>query len=1276
VRLHTAAGTAAAAEDTWQPSQTPSNTAASPAWQLLQLQGQDELSFQILACRNPAELLQLTDQIASTGSKLHAARFTVMAASVTSAEPGSSSSSSSAADAAGTAAAAPISSSRASDEFTLRQLLWQALQLLTHGSNVYPYPPLACLSSVYLKETLMALQQLVQQAAGSDEQQQQQQAVQQQLRPVVLQLAEQDMLSGIHACCEVQQLATVVHWLQEGFGAVHVKAAFVQLARLCGSSLRHDSSSSHSTSSSSSSSHLVARDLADRLLQLLFLQQQQQQQLQPHHAASIVWSLGQLQPLGLQQYNQQLGQQLLHVALGGLVRFNPRVTAMLLHGAARLQLQLPGSNHHQQQQQQQGSADVQQLLQCTQQQLSRCDPQALSCLLWSLSALQQQPGEAWLQQFYSSSWPMLRHRTQIRRSNSSSNSSDSQPVGQHENGSSRQQQQRQDQQTSSSSSSSSYNNGWRDSQSSFNAQELTAVLSALVQLEQQPPVAWLAAAAASCHRQMQHFGQQELAVMLWAFAGLQQQLPQQMLAAAVTRVQQLQGTFSPQSTALLLYALTRMQQQEQRHQQEMLMMQLWQQLQHSAADWPATLEAAQQQLQVSQGELLPEAAAAAAAATSASANASSSSSIEQLVEAICSHTRDQLQQHNAHDLALLAWSLGRHCWHHHQQLQHELQQLQRLLQLPDAAWLQSYMAAAAQQLQRGRMSSSAMSMTLWGLAAVLQASAQQLGSTSSSSSSSLSSSVDDLQLPAASSSSWSPAAAFWKALEQQSAQQLSSLSAHELANLLWGAGHFVCCTNVKPSSDWIDIVACHCLDLLDQLSSYQLVSALQGLAWLKHPRGLSLLQAALSEQSSSRLVAATPLELLQLLRGCVFYRHTPAAAARVALLTAARRNARCIPAHQVAQLLYMLGKMQQQHNKRQNLLMLRQLAAAAAAAAAGHSPVSSFEESSSGYQQQLLQQRQLLMQQCSKAAGTGNTPGRPHSSSSSGAAAAAESRWTSSQWQQQQQQQVVAAVQVERLVPAAALCDLVQQMRGRLHQCSHTQVMLMFWGVSQLAPGVGLHMQQQQQPVRSSGDGTGSSSSSTRSKPGSSKAPDNSSSSAASQQPLAAAVPFSDCPAGVHLLDELYSYSLQQLPAFSSSQLAALLYAVHKLGVVSPPAAWLAAVAGRLQLLLPELGGQAGQDLAAVAVALSGFNWVPSDSWLAAFVEAAAAAEQAGLFRTEWQQQCFSNGLSALDPVAGQMWLQRGKVSSSRTPVVAAAAAGAYSCGGGSVNAGAGAYQA
>jgi hypothetical protein len=141
----------------------------------------------------------------------------------------------------------------------------------------------------------------------------------------------------------------------------------------------------------------------------------------------------------------------------------------------------------------------------------------------------------------------------------------------------------------------------------------------------------------------------------------------------------------------------------------------------------------------------------------------------------------------------------------------------------------------------------------------------------------------------------------------------------------------------------------------------------------------------------------------------------------------------------------------------------------------------------------------------------------------------------------------------------------------------------------------------------------------------------------------------------VQLLDELYTYSERNLQAFSSSEVAALLYAVHKLGVVQPPGSWLAAVVEGARLLMPSMDGQA---LAALAVALAGFNWVPSDRWLGAFVEAAAAAEQAGGFRTEWQQQCFSNGLSALDPVAGQMWLQRTRVCGSRMPVVAAAAAG------------------
>jgi hypothetical protein len=1123
-----------------------------------------------------------------------------------------------------------------------------------------------------LQEALTALQQLVQQSVAVE----QQQAVQQQLQPVLLQLAEQDVLSGIHACTDVQQLSAVVHWLQGCFSAVHVKASLVQLARLCGSSLRHNDSSSSSRGSNSSSGSTAGRHLADQLLQLL-LDQQQQQQLQPHHAASIVWSLGQLKPLGLQQYSQQLGQQLLHVALGGVRRLNPRVTAMLLHGAARLQLQLRGSD--QQQQQQQGSAAVQQLLQNTQQQLSCCDPQALSGLLWSLAALQQQPGDAWLQQFYHSSWPMLLpNRQQSKRStggsSSSSNGSSQLAAAQrHANGSSRQQQQGQRTATTTSSSS-SYNDGWRDSQSSFNAAELTAVLSALVQLQQQPPAALLTAAVASCYRQLQQFGQQELAVMLWAFAKLQQQLPQQLFEAAVGRVQQLQGSFTPQSTALLLYALTRFEQQQQQQQQQ-LVGQLWQQLQQgsTAADWPPTLEGA---LQHFQGELhvvaAVDAAAVAAAAGSgdassvgAASSSSSSSSIQLLFDAVGSQAGDQLQQHNAHDLALLAWSIGKHCWQQQQQQQQNMQQQQQ--QLPDASWLQSYMAAAAQQLQRGRMSSRAMGMTLWGLGTVLHAAAQQCGSSSSSCSScsdSVTSSCDDVQTPLANissssstllQSSWSPATAFWTALEQQSAQKLSAFTGHELANLLWGAGQFIRCTHVKPSSEWVDIVACQCLDLMDQLSSYQLVSALQGLVWLKHPRGLSLLQAALSDRCSSRLGAAAPQELLLLLRGCVYYRHTPAAAARAALLTAVRRRSKQMPAHQVAQLLYLLGKMQQQHNKRQNQLMLL-----AAAAAAGHSPASSFEEGSS-YEQQRQATRQ---QRSSAAAAHGSAPARSSSSSSG----SAHPRYPpSSSARQQQQQQQLGAVQVERLVPAAELCGLLKHMAGCLQQCSATQVTLMLWGVSQLAP-VGLQTQSTTAAAAAAAEGRsdGSSSSSSASKTLRSKLSDNSSSSSAAgaskpsqqqqQQVLTSALPFSDCPAGVQLLDELYTYSLRNLQAFNSSEIAALLYAVHKLGVVQPPSNWLAAVVQRARVLMPDMDGQA---LAALAVALAGLNWVPSGSWLGAFVEAAAAAEQAGGFRTQWQQQCFSNGLSALDPVAGQMWLQRARNCPSRAPVVAAAAAAA-----------------
>jgi hypothetical protein len=87
-------------------------------------------------------------------------------------------------------------------------------------------------------------------------------------------------------------------------------------------------------------------------------------------------------------------QQLLQGALAGVECLTPRVRhgAQLLHGAAKLQLSVP-------------PAAVQTLQQHTQQQLHMCDPQALSCVLWSFATLHSPAGAGphpdCLQAFYS-----------------------------------------------------------------------------------------------------------------------------------------------------------------------------------------------------------------------------------------------------------------------------------------------------------------------------------------------------------------------------------------------------------------------------------------------------------------------------------------------------------------------------------------------------------------------------------------------------------------------------------------------------------------------------------------------------------------------------------------------------------------------------------------------------------------------------------------------------------------------------------------------------------
>ena len=131
---------------------------------------------------------------------------------------------------------------------------------------------------------------------------------------------------------------------------------------------------------------------------------------------------------------------------------------------------------------------------------------------------------------------------------------------------------------------------------------------------------------------------------------------------------------------------------------------------------------------------------------------------------------------------------------------------------------------------------------------------------------------------------------------------------------------------------------------------------------------------------------------------------------------------------------------------------------------------------------------------------------------------------------------------------------------------------------------------------------------------------------------------FADHAVGQQLLQAVYSYTSQRLDEFHPNELAMLLHSVHKLGVMRPPPQWLSAVIKQVTSRLSELHGQG---LAALIMSLSGFSWCPTPGWLTAFVDAAVAVGALGGLKTEWQQACIQHGLSALDPMVGQAWLQR-----------------------------------
>jgi hypothetical protein len=367
----------------------------------------------------------------------------------------------------------------------------------------------------------------------------------------------------------------------------------------------------------------------------------------------------------------------------------------------------------------------------------------------------------------------------------------------------------------------------------------------------------------------------------------------------------------------------------------------------------------------------------------------------------------------------------------------------------------------------------------------------------------------------------------------------------------------------------LDVLFCQLLDASDGLSNYQLAAAIQGFAWARHPRGLDLLHVALTLQlggPASRLQAAQPQELLLLLRACVKYGYVPEGAAWGGVVAAVERMRPQLRGTELAQLLYLLGKLQMQSNRR-----AKQRAAAAAA---------------------------------SKAA----------------AAAAAPGAWRTQSEQRRHarqlgQRQALARVVLQQLVPDVLLSKLLEQAEGAVEMCDSRDVSLMLWGVSHLHQP---RQQQQQPPAQSQQQ---------RQQPQqthSSSTSDTLSKASSSADQLTT------------LLGRVYPYTLQHLDGFAPGNLATLLYALHRLRA-RPDTPWLTAAA--MQFSEERLSSMDGQSLAVLALALAGLNWVPPQPWLGAFVRSVAAADRRGVLVTNWQRQCISNSLAALNPMAGRVWV-------------------------------------
>jgi hypothetical protein len=556
-----------------------------------------------------------------------------------------------------------------------------------------------------------------------------------------------------------------------------------------------------------------------------------------------------------------------------------------------------------------------------------------------------------LQAFYSSSWKWL------------------QPGSTSHNRISTQQQQKEQQEQQ---------ERWRskDACSSFEPVELSALLTAACRLQLQPPSGWLAAVADSSSRQVDNFQQQELGLLLWGFARLQYVPPRGLLAAAAARAMQLgPGNFAPQTLSLLLYGMLRLLRWQPKQQQ--------QQQQHGGQD----------------------------------------GSWSDVPAALLAGGAVQLEHANALDLALLAWCLGLQAMPHRQQQQQEQGQGQSGEHL-----LPLLLQAATARLQQQQFTPQGLGMLLWGCGKALHAA-------SASSSSSKPSRQQQQQhwraLPEA-----GVLLAFVEAASAAITPHAKAFLGHELSLAVWGLGAVVATTDqltvsngtfgssssssnaagvraaAPAAAECLDLLSCQLLDASDQLSNYQLAAAIQGFSWAQHARGLDLLHLALQDRgAASRAQTAQPQELLLLLRACIAYKYVPEGTSWGGVLAAVERLRHRLQDAELAQMLYLLGKLQVQSDRRAKQRAAQAAAAAAAEAAAAASTWATRHE-----------QRRVVRQQ------------------------------------EQQRRQALAHVVLRPLVPDVLLGHLLVQAGGCVDQCTSADVSLMLWGVSHLQQ----HLQSQQ----------------------------------------------------------------------------------------------------------------------------------------------------------------------------------------------------------------------